>query len=108
MEFLCSSCGACCRLVGLIADKYDLPLKEDKMTCAYLIDNQCSIYEDRPDCCRVEEGAEDFIKENPESTKKEYYIKTTKVCHQFIDNEGLDEKYKINIKEYNTNTDEDR
>jgi hypothetical protein len=102
MEFLCSSCGACCRLAGLIADKYDLPLKKDGMTCAYLKDNLCSIYETRPDCCRVYKGAE-----YSDLTKKEYYIETTKICHKLIDNEGLDKKFKINIKEYNTNTNKD-
>jgi hypothetical protein len=34
-------------------------------------------------------------------TKKEYFIETTKICHQIIDKEGLDSSYKINIKEYN-------
>jgi len=102
MKFLCSSCGACCRLAGLIADKYNLPLKKDRMTCAHLIDNECSIYNDRPDCCRVDKAAEDS-----DLTKKEYYIETTKICHKFIDNEELDEKYKINIKNYNTNTNKD-
>jgi hypothetical protein len=107
MQFLCSSCGACCRLAGLLADKYNLPLKKDRMTCAHLVDSRCSIYNNRPDCCRVDKAANDFIKENPNITKKEYYIETTELCHKFIDNEGLNDKYKINIKEYNTNTNKD-
>ena len=102
MEFLCSSCGACCRLAGLIADKYDLPLKKDGMTCAHLVDNRCSIYNDRPDCCRVDKGVKDSG-----LTKKEYYVETTKICNKLIDNEGLNDKYKIDIKEYNTNTNKD-
>lgn len=37
VDFDCSGCGACCRAIG----------------CALLVDNRCSVYEDRPDFCRV-------------------------------------------------------
>ncbi len=93
-EFLCSGCGACCMVAGyskLLPDRGD-------GACAYLNEkNQCSIYETRPDICRVDV----MHKVNsPELSEKEYYIKSTKACHQLIDMMNLDDEYKINIKDY--------
>ena len=34
-------------------------------------------------------------------TKKEFYIINTEACHKLIEKEGLDDSYKIDIKEYN-------
>ena len=97
MNFLCSSCGACCRAAGKMnGKKYGLPIKEDG-SCANLIGNLCSIYNSRPDICRVDK----FKNKSILQTKKQYFIEVTKICHKLIDNEGLDESYKINIKEYN-------
>jgi|TARA_R100000084_G_scaffold92154_2_gene46026 hypothetical protein len=97
MEFLCSSCGACCRFIGKInGAKYGLPTKKDG-SCANLIGNICSIYDDRPDICRVSKMHGKSILQ----TKKEYFKEVTKICHELIDIEGLDESYKIDLKKYN-------
>jgi len=94
VEFLCSGCGACCMIAGyskLLPDRGD-------GACTYLNEqNQCSIYETRPDICRVDVMHKVNL---PELSKKEYYIESTKVCHQLIDNQNLDDKYKIDITEY--------
>lgn len=96
MEFLCSGCGACCRAAGKMnGASYGLPIKEDG-SCAHLVGNSCSIYNSRPDICRVDKMAH----KNPIETSKDYFIRSTKACHLLIDNEGLDNKYKIDIKEY--------
>jgi len=83
-QFLCSQCGACCREaanLGLMPDRGD-------GACIHLQqDNSCGIYETRPEICRVV------------GTKKDY-IEATKVCHALIDHYGLDEKYKIDLNEY--------
>jgi len=83
-KFLCSQCGACCRVAaefGLMPDRGD-------GACVYLQqDNSCGIYETRPKMCRV-------------IGDKKYYIKATKACHDLIDHYGLDEKYKIDLNEY--------
>lgn len=48
--FPCTSCGACCRSI-----KHVLPLFDDgNGVCVHLADNRCSIYENRPDICRVD------------------------------------------------------
>jgi len=96
MEFLCSSCGACCRAAGKMdGAKYGLPIKEDG-SCANLIGNLCSIYDKRPNICRI-----DVMTHKKEfQSRKSYYIEATKACHNLIDNEGLDNSYKIDIKKY--------
>jgi len=97
MKFLCSQCGACCRNAGKMdGAKHGLPIKEDG-SCANLINNMCSIYDDRPDICRVDKLHNKSIFQ----TKKQYFKQVTKICHDLIDGEGLDAKYKIDIKEYN-------
>tara|TARA_Y100000593_G_C4082350_1_gene224474 strand:- start:147 stop:446 length:300 start_codon:yes stop_codon:yes gene_type:complete len=94
-EFLCSQCGACCRNVkkiGLPHDEDGVCLKLDKKT------NTCTIYENRPEICRVDKMYNKYFK--TKMTKKEFNIMNTKICHILIDKEQLDNKYKINIKDY--------
>ena len=45
-------CGICCRNIGSIAALKSFNLGNG--TCKYLCDNLCSIYNDRPDICRVD------------------------------------------------------
>ena len=94
MKFLCSSCGACCMAVG---GHFGLPDRGDGACANLTKDNQCSIYETRPDICRVNKVYK-WVKKD--ITKKQFYIENTKMCHQLIDKFNLDESYKINIKEY--------
>jgi len=100
MKFLCSKCGACCRRAGFMnGAKYGLPIQKDG-SCGNLVNNECSIYKNRPDVCRVEKMSfTDRYSKKP--TKKQYFIDTTKLCHEIIDKDGLDSSYKIDIKEYN-------
>ena len=55
MEFNCHSCGACCRQAG----KIGLPHNGDNV-CTYLVDNKCSVYDDRPEICRVKDSHKHF------------------------------------------------
>ncbi len=97
MKFLCSQCGACCRAAGKMnGAKYGLPIKKDG-SCANLVGNLCSIYDKRPDICNSNKMPNKSVLQ----TKKQYFIESTKICHQLIDEEGLDESYKIDIKDYN-------
>ena len=74
---------------------HGLPVKKDG-SCGHLVGNLCSIHSDRPDICRVEKK----LFKAPDQTDKDYYIQSTKVCHQLIDIHGLDESYKVDINEY--------
>jgi len=96
MNFICSSCGACCRSAGKMEGaKYGLPIKSDG-SCANLVGNLCSIYEDRPDICRVDKM---MFNENKLS-RKDYYKKASENCNVLIDELGIDPKYKTNIEDY--------
>jgi len=97
MNFLCSQCAACCKSAGMLnAQEHGLPVKKDG-SCGHLVGNICSIYEDRPDICRVEK----MLSKKDGQSRKEYYIEATKSCHDLIDLHGLGDEYKINIEEYN-------
>lgn len=51
----CSQCASCCKLAGLIVREWD----RGDGACKYLQGNLCSIYENRPEICRVK----DYTKE---------------------------------------------
>ena len=63
-EFKCDKCGACCKIVGC-----------DKLND----DNTCSIYETRPDCCRVDKMYE-LRKDRIKVSKEEYFILSKELC----------------------------
>jgi Fe-S-cluster containining protein len=54
VSFDCKRCGACCRLVGAVAELSDLDRGDG--ACKHLTPaNLCGIYEERPRLCRVDE-----------------------------------------------------
>lgn len=72
--------------------------------CVYLKDNLCSIYDTRPELCNMEKM---WVKRNRELdlevrgiTKKDYFKLNNEVCNQMIKEDELDEKYLINLEEY--------
>ena len=98
MNFLCSQCGACCKIAGAIKL---MPDRGDG-ACVHLLDNNlCAIYDIRPEVCSVDKMFAKHKKLNKQLTLKQHYINTTKACHALIDLVGLDDKYKVDIEEYN-------
>ncbi len=76
--FVCDKCGECCRNlkgVSLYAD-----LDRGDGICKYLDGNLCSIYNDRPLLCRIDDCYELFYKE--QYTRDEFYELNYKVCNQ--------------------------
>ena len=67
--FKCNKCGACCRHL----DRSELYRELDRGdgVCKYLVQNLCSIYDERPLLCRVDESYDAYFKY--EMTKDEYY-----------------------------------
>lgn len=59
--FKCRQCGQCCRNL----DKSELYAEMDKGdgTCKYLVGNLCSIYENRPLLCRIDESYSVYFKD---------------------------------------------
>lgn len=53
-------------------------------TCMYLKDNLCSIYDNRPDICRIDYMFEKIYKTI--MTKDEYYKLNYKACRELITN----------------------
>jgi Fe-S-cluster containining protein len=95
--FLCSGCGACCLKAGFFKPKLD----RGDGGCKHLDDDMsCEIYEDRPDFCRVGYSYKKGLIDTEKLSLKDYHKMNTRFCHILIDELGLDEKFKIDIEEY--------
>lgn len=81
--FLCDRCGCCCRNL----DKSDIYAELDRGDgiCKYLIGNDCSIYENRPILCRVDECYELYFKNQLE--REEYYRLNKEMCKKLRNTE---------------------
>lgn len=104
MEFNCSGCGACCKRIGLLKDKFkefNFPYKVNEKGWCEMLDenNKCKVYENRPQICNVDKMYSVFMKMG--MTKKEYYVENTKMCNLYIREDKSDEKYLLDEKFYN-------
>ena len=72
MSFECTSCGLCCKNIEqTVTNSKQIPwLRPAAMTfphqaqangdCEKLVDNRCSVYEDRPLLCNLEQAAKEL------------------------------------------------
>ena len=76
--FKCSMCGNCCRNL----DKSDVYKELDRGdgVCMYLDGNKCSIYDNRPLLCRIDESYEVYFKDS--YSLEEYYKLNYSVCEK--------------------------
>lgn len=74
--FSCEKCGACCRALNDSA--IYASLNRGDGVCKYLNGNLCSIYENRPLLCRIDESYELFWKDMMDL--EEYYRENYKAC----------------------------
>ena len=76
--FECDKCGECCRNL----DKSDIykDLDRGDGTCKYLKGNLCSIYDERPLLCRVDESYHKFFSDSYKI--EEYYEINKKICEE--------------------------
>lgn len=81
--FQCDCCGCCCRNL----DKSELykDLDRGDGVCKYLNENLCTIYENRPLFCRVDECYERFFKQD--MSLVEYYDVNLKMCEKLKEKE---------------------
>lgn len=84
---MCTKCGECCRHIDRIPElaNYD----RGDGVCIHLNGNLCSIYDNRPDICRV-----DAMYEKQYSklfSKEVFYLLNLKACREL-----QEKKYKIN------------
>lgn len=94
-KFPCTKCGACCRSIEHIDFLKDY---NQNGVCIHLQNNECSIYETRPLLCRIDEAYEQFF--SKQMTKKEYYILNALFCNELQERKNIDEKYRIDIKQF--------
>lgn len=103
-DFPCTHCGLCCRMVGqalAYKDYWDNPLiraaldafpykTDENGACEMLVDNKCSVYENRPTVCSIEKMAA------LRGVDKEYWYRVTAAtCNYMIRQNGLDQSYLI-------------
>ena len=80
--FHCDKCGECCRNLHK-SSIYD-HLHDGNGICRYLYGNECSIYENRPLICRIDESYSAFFSE--QMTYDEY-LQLTYACCKILKNE---------------------
>lgn len=76
MMFECDKCGLCCRNLHLSPLYKELDRGDG--VCVYLVGNLCSIYEQRPLLCRIDDCYEAYFKSS--MSLDEYYKLNYDVC----------------------------
>jgi len=96
-KFPCSGCGLCCQNISGIKELEDFDLGNG--VCKYFdfISSSCSIYQERPLVCRVDEMYEKRFSNL--FSKKEFYIENAKICNTLQEKYKIDISYRIKIKE---------
>ena len=79
--FECSKCGCCCR--NLKMSEIYSELDRGDGVCKYLEGNLCSIYDRRPDICRVDKCYDLFFKDS--ISLKDYYKLNKEMCRKLKD-----------------------
>ena len=82
MSFFCDQCGLCCRHIDKVPQLALFDLGNG--VCKYLRDNLCSIYDDRPEICRVDYMYEKFFKNY--MTLEDFYKLNEQGCEELKKN----------------------
>ena len=105
--FPCTGCGECCRqfktilsnsntfptAIQTLIDSFPYKINKDG-SCSKLIDNSCSVYDNRPIICNI-----DLMGQLLYQNMKEWYVLSAKHCNVLINNAELDPKYLIQLPE---------
>lgn len=92
MTFPCTACGLCCQHIGNIQllNEFD---RGDGVCRYFSKEVGCHIYEDRPVCCRVDDGYEVFASHL--ISKQEYLKKNAEFCNQLQEKAGMELIYRV-------------
>ena len=93
-RFTCTSCGACCRRVW---GTKDFPYALNAMGACEKLDtktNLCTIYDLRPDICKVDKQYEATDKT---LTRKEYYRLNNQICNKWIKEDNMPKRFLIKV-----------
>lgn len=88
--FKCDKCGLCCQNIWMNDMFRDLDRGDG--TCKYLQKNLCSIYENRPLFCRVEECYKQFYSKS--MSKEDFYKLNYKICQSLKNKNYVSSKIK--------------
>lgn len=95
MTYPCTKCGLCCKnLKGITELDF---LHNGNGVCKFYDEiKACTIYEERPLHCRIDEGFYKlFI--NSGLTLQEYYKKNAEICNQLQQENQINLAFRINI-----------
>jgi Fe-S-cluster containining protein len=103
MEFNCSGCGACCKRIGLQKDKFkelNFPYAVNEKGWCEMLDenNKCKVYDNRPEICRMDKTYDNYFSKL--MTRAEYYTVNTKLCNQFMKEDGADSVLLLDENQY--------
>lgn len=76
-----------------------MPQREDGACIHLAEDNTCKIYETRPEMCRANVMVEKN-KEKLKMTTKEYFKFSNSLCNKWIEEDGMDKSFLIDIGKY--------
>lgn len=75
-NFVCTKCGECCKHIDRVPELNEYHNGDG--ICVNLVDNMCSIYDERPDICRVNYMYE--IRYSKFMAREEYYRLNMQAC----------------------------
>ena len=78
MPFSCTKCGECCRHIDKVPQLAAFDIGNG--VCRYLKDNLCTIYNVRPEICRVDFMYDKYFSKH--LSKEEYYALNEKACRE--------------------------
>lgn len=90
MIFPCTECGACCSSIEGIdfLEEYN-----QNGICKMLVNNRCSIYENRPLLCRIDQAYEEIF--STLMSKEDFFEQNAKACNELQERLGIDLKYRV-------------
>jgi Fe-S-cluster containining protein len=95
--FPCTKCGLCCQNITNVKELKDFDIGNGICKYYNIANNECAIYDDRPDICRIEKMFK--IKYYEYFTKKNYYEANAKICNLLQVTHNLNSDFRVYIKD---------
>ncbi len=92
MSYPCTQCGLCCKNIQSVESLSTFHLG-DGVCINYDDSVGCTIYNERPDVCRIDEGYKKFF--SSVISFSDYYKKNAEVCNQLQKTAGMDNKFRV-------------
>lgn len=113
VKFGCTGCGLCCRFVKQALEnpnkapepyrtelkKFPYTAKEDG-SCEKLINNKCSVYEDRPLICRIDDLYDKYAETHFKVSRKDYHLREAQSCNSMMKQRNYPKNLLVDEKQY--------